>query len=136
MVVHKEAQLRDTIRNVGKFGSTGKSVIAPPQAFESTTASLATIHDDNNIKDTHLKIELSNNPYNDEQEIVLTTLGKHPTQGLILEQRNERYNRVNIKSCKPGTASAKVKNWVKRMKNNTLMAIDRILIQSVQQAKE
>ena len=128
--------LNATQRNTGKFGSTGITTITP-SSFTPTTASAAALSDTTTVSGhEHQQIELSTNPHYDTQDITMTTLGKHPTQGLILKECEEYKNRVIITSCKPGTAAAKIPQWVKRIKNNILIAIDGITITSTTQAKD
>ena len=134
VIITVSHDISSTKRGDGKFGSTGKTSISPNN-FASTTASAATIH---SIKDTqsHHQIELSTSPYFDTQEISMTTLGKHPTQGLILKECEEYKDRVIISSCKPGTAAAKISNWAKRLKHNILLEVDGTPVKSIQQAQE
>ena len=127
--------LGSTSRNTGKFGSTGKHHIDTP-TYEPTTAAAATLFDEVECDTgSHHLVQLSSNPFNDEQEVVMTTLGKHPTQGLVLKQCSEMENRVIITSCKAGTAAAKINNWVKRLKNNVLLKVDNTAINTVDDAQ-
>ena len=128
-------ELSCTQRNVGKFGSTGFKDKLASRTTHPTTASAAALHDYTDGSDGIMQAQLSTNPYADEQYISFTTLGKHPTQGMILEDSPQWNNRVVIKTCKPGTATAKITNWVKRLKNSVLMEIDGVEILSSQQAK-
>ena len=49
-------------------------------------------------------IELSADPFHDSEIITLEVRGKHPTQGLLLEQSPDWNNRVMITGCYPGTS--------------------------------
>jgi hypothetical protein len=53
---------------------------------------------------------------------------------LILEPSADWDETIIIKTCKPGTAGARIQNWRKRLKNSTLLAINGKNITSVQQA--
>ena len=126
-------ELSNTTRNSGKFGSTGTKDILRQQ---DTTATAAHLHDDAEMVDlkSHTNVELSHDPFMDAQTIVFPSLGKHPTQGLVLTQDSEWDNTVNIAKCKPGTASAKIPNWTKRLKNSVLLEINHHPITTTDQA--
>ena len=127
--------LGSTVRDSGKFGSTGRHIIGSKD-HEATTAAAASLMDNTECdSESHHLVNLSANPFNDEQEIYMTSLGKHPTQGLVLQECPEWKDRIIITSCKAGTAGAKINNWVKRLKNNVLLKIDDSTINSIKEAE-
>ena len=129
--------LTATERSTGGFGSTGitklKTSMKPNQTDkpviplpldnhqQSTTARAAHLVDDHTPT---CNIDISHDPFIDTQRITLTTRGHHRTQGLVLEDSVNWENHVTITSCRPGTAATKIKNWRKRLKNSTLLAIN------------
>ena len=126
--------LNNTKRNKGKFGSTGISHIIPSQLYSESTAAAATLSTNHSEMKQHHQIELSTDPFNDTQTITFNTKGKHPTQGMQLMDSENWNERVLIQTCKPGTATSKIPNWTKRMKNSVLLEVNGIKVTSVQQA--
>ena len=117
VVVTIAHELNETTRNDGKFGSTGRSAINS----EPTTAAAATLQSDTS---NPFNIDFSSDPFNDIQHITFTTRGRHPTQGMTLVNSDEWMNQVIITTCKSGTATAKIPNWIKRLKNSVLLKIN------------
>ena len=137
------SDLNTTARGDKGFGSTGIKEIQAQQStpspipitskdLTSTTASAATLHDNDHIPICN--VDISHDPFLDRQTVTMTTRGFHATQGMILEPHPEWSHHVIIKSCKPGTAATKILNWRKRLKNSILLDINGTAIQSVEQA--
>ena len=126
--------LTTTKRQEGRFGSTGISHITPPQLYNDSTAAAAKATSSTNLMVSHHQVELSTDPFHDRQSIQFQTLGKHDTQGMILKDSETWDNRVVITTCKPGTATSKIANWTKRLKNSVLLKVNDTVITSVKQA--
>ena len=149
-------KLSATQRNQGGFGSTGINTIneSKPTQLQhlsptdvddllptiSTTQASPTKQtitckhiDDDDFLPT-CNVELSPDPFLDSETITLTLRGLHPTQGLILEESQLWDGRINITACEPGTAGRRIRNWIQRIKNSHLIAINNIDITSVDQA--
>jgi dUTP pyrophosphatase len=127
-------ELQETNRQNGKFGSTGRKEIpipVPERQRQSTTAAAATIEDE---VEPSVQVEVSTNPFVDIQDITFTSRGKHKTQGMVLQDSDEWMDQVTITTCKPGTATAKIPNWIKRLKNSVLLEINHTGIKSVDEA--
>ena len=131
------------------FGSTGThSLINAEEIPPSTTAAAAKIHQpvDQSIPPQYrhhepsespiYNIELSSSPFHNLENIRIPISGKHNTQGLILTQCDSYDNRVNITGIHPGTSPRRIKNWIQRIKNSTLIAINHTEIKSVNQAND
>ena len=125
--------LNRTKRNEGKFGSTGISHIIPSELYSESNAAAATLSTTHSAIDSHHQIELSTDPFNDTQLITFNTRGKHPTQGMQLLNSDNWNDRVIIKTCKPGTATSKIPNWTKRLKNSVLLEVNGTKVTSVNQ---
>jgi hypothetical protein len=81
--------LQDTIRQDGKFRSTGTKDIPSPlpvQQQQSTILAAATMEDD---VEPNIQVEVSTDPFVDIQDIKFTSRGKHPTQGMVLKNSEE-----------------------------------------------
>ena len=126
--------LPNTARDNKGFGSTGTRRIQPMRAVKQSTTAAAASLNDNIDTQSHYQVTLSSDPFIDTQVITFSTLGKHPTQGMKLIDSLKWNNRVEITGCKPGTATAKIPHWVKRLKHNVLLEVDGIPIHSVKDA--
>ena len=140
-------ELSPTIRDKAGFGSTGLKKIKPHDDVSisnqasppylpspmSITASAATMIDATNHEPI-CNIDLSSDPFNDTQHVEFAQQGKHPTQGLILQDSDTWNDRVQIISCQSGTAASKIRNWRSRLKFSTLLKINGIDINTVEQA--
>lgn len=80
-------------------------------------------------------IELSPDPFNNIQTVEFSQQGKHPTQGLILQDSDTWNERVQIISCQLGTAASKIHNRRTQLKFSTLLKINGTDITSADQAK-
>ena len=131
-------ELSATARNKKGFGSTGTKRIQPMrQAKQPKTEAVAKMVDKTDYDDmSHMQVALSSNPFDDEQSISFHTRGKHPTQGLKLQQCSQWKDRILILGCKPGTATAKIPNWVRRLKNSVLLEVDGHPVKTVNDAIE
>ena len=133
VIVTVAHELNTSIRDDDKFGSTGKSNITPSKMPTKmpTSAAAATLQ-------SHpykpFNIELLSDPFNNIQHITFTTRGKHPTQGMILKDSDEWTNQVVITTYKSGTSSTKIPNWIKRMKNSVLLAINGTKVKTTDEA--
>ena len=134
VTMDQEINLTTTKRQHGKFGSTGVSHIVPPNLYDNTTAAAATLSSKSDNTATHQLVHLSPDPFNDIQHIQFTTRGKHPIQGMILQDSESCNDRVIIQTCKPGTATSKINNWTKRLKNSALLEVNGTPVKSVIQA--
>jgi dUTP pyrophosphatase len=141
-------ELTRTIHNEGGFGSTGKfiptnkpndiptrPILAPTHDPQPTTAAAATAIATDVDNEPVCNIDLSSDPFIDTQDIIITTKGKHPTQGLLLQDSELCDGRVIIVTCKPGTAATNVLNWRKRLKYGTLLQINGVDIDSCKKAE-
>ena len=142
----------------GGFGSTGKSTLTPShnrvKPFETNltnmspsqvddllhSASPATINttikldNDDEITIPTCNVELSGDPFLDQETIHLDIRGNHPTQGLLLESSPDWQGRVIISGCHPGTTGRRIRQWTKRIKNSLLLAINNTAITNIKQA--
>jgi hypothetical protein len=80
-------------------------------------------------------IELSPDPFNNIQTVEFSQQGKHPTQGLILQDSNTWNERVQIISCQLGTAASKIHNRRTQLKFSMLLKTNGTDITSADQAK-
>jgi dUTP pyrophosphatase len=148
MVTVKETnELSTTVRNKGGFGSTGKytptnkpsatpsPIPMPPVQMQPTTAAAATAIAEHIDNEPICNIDISADPFIDTQDVIITTKGRHPTQGLILQDSDIWDDRVTIVTCKPGMAATNVLNWRKRLKYGTLLQINNVPITSKKQAE-
>jgi dUTP pyrophosphatase len=145
--------LSTTDRETQGFGSTGKSILSkhapdkqslnplklssdklPDIHNQRTTAAAATLSDDNHS--SVCNIDLSHDPFNDVQSVIITKRGNHDTLGLILDESQTWNDKVIISTCKSGSPAARVKNWIKRLKRSTLLEINGTEITSIQQVKD
>ena len=99
VTVEVSHDLSSTTRQSGKFGSTGTSHIVPSTLYDDTTAAAATGTAADDVMTSHHQVQLSHDPFNDVQSITFKTLGKHPTQGMVLEDCTDWDNRVLITTC-------------------------------------
>jgi dUTP pyrophosphatase len=139
-------ELSTTARDKAGFGSTGlkdiqshKDAISdnqfqlPPLPTPvSTTASTATMSA--TMHEPICNIDLLPDPFCDTHTIEFSQQGKHPTQGLILQESETWNEQVQIISCQAGTAASKIRNWRLHLKFSTLLKINNIDITSVEQA--
>jgi deoxyuridine 5'-triphosphate nucleotidohydrolase len=128
-------ELTPTKCNIGKFGSTGRqqlpSLHVPPK---STTAAAATL-DDAILQDVP-QVDISNNPFINEEIIEIKRRGNHKYNGLQLSECKEWDNRIVIDGCQQGTAAARIQRWRTRLRHNVLLRINGINITTLEQVKE
>ena len=104
LILHKDPpvaiavthELHPTKRQERKFGSTGISHIVPSILYNDTTVSAAPMKQYGDIMVSHQQLSLSTDLFNDIQTIKFNTLGKHPTQGMILKFCDSWTNRVDF----------------------------------------
>jgi hypothetical protein len=147
VTVTETSQLSNTTRNKGGFGSTGKytptnkpsatpsPIPMPTVQVQPTTAAAATAIVEHTDNEPICSIDISDDPFIDTQDVLITTKGRHPTQGLILQDSDIWDDRVTIVTCKPGTAATNVLNWRKQLKYGTLLKINNVSITSKKQAE-
>jgi hypothetical protein len=100
--------LTPTKCDMGKFGSTGRQCLPPMNEQPKSTTAAA-------LNDTVLgdipKIEISSNPFVEEEIIEMTKRGNHQYNGLQLSKCKEWDNRIIIDGCQQGTPAARIQRW-------------------------
>ena len=61
---------------------------------------------------------LSNDPLNNNMDIIITTNGEHPTLGLNLMNNKEIGNRLQLTECVKYTPAAQIPKWISTIRQS------------------
>ena len=143
LCIEKCDTLSSTTQNDKGFGSTGVDNILPHQQHINTSTSHAaaakidamhSISSDIDNETVAYNVICSDDPFMDFEDIRIPVRGKHPTQGLVMEECPSFTDRVIITGVQPGTSPRCIKNWIRRIKHSHLLKINDQPITSPKQA--